>query len=329
MNIDITIPGLQRFNWYIDKLKTILEKAYDSEDPALMVYQENIRTPLFMLEGLTRVYRKIYGNKIFRKLNNSFKEIEDGLGSIDYYDGFYKEFITKKTIPAPITDFLMEQKEAHLASLNRVLEDNKWISTNQKRIRKINEKLNDVPWLSEEQDTIAVKKVYQKCIASLIKKYKNDKLQFNNIEKDLHEFRRELRWLSIYPQAFRGLLQMKTDPQTPEVLKKYLTKEIITSPYNVMPDGSNLKDHIILNADNFYALSWLIAELGKLKDNGLRLIIIQEALAKQLNIKQQKTEERAFSLCGETQLIIPDILERAKNITTTFFEENVLENLVS
>src|SRR5437868_6082495 len=94
--------GLDRFNYWLNQLQGIFDKADGSSDPALTIFEENIRTPFFMLEALTRVYGKVYGKKPFKKLDNYFKEIEDSLGVIDYYDGFYKESITKKYLPASV-----------------------------------------------------------------------------------------------------------------------------------------------------------------------------------------------------------------------------------
>ena len=223
---------------------------------------------------------------------------------------------------------MQKKKNEDVIALNKLLAENKWLAKNQKRIKKIIKNLNKVSWLPEIADTFEVKKVYTKSLSAIIEKFKNNNILFNSIESDVHELRRELRWLSIYPHALRGLIQIKTSTQSPEVLKKYLTPEIITSQYNIMPDGSKLQEHIILNADFLFALSWIIAELGKLKDNGLRVIIIKEALIRALNIAQNQAEELAYSICGETQMRIPDLLARSKIITTTFFEENILENLV-
>ncbi len=320
--------GLERFTYFLNQVQIILDKATVSENPALLIYQENIRTPFFMLEALTRTYKKIYAKKIFKLLNCYFKEMEDSLGSIDYYDGFYKEFSTKRNVPSFVIDYILEKKNEHLTTLNVVLVKNKWIGKNQKRIRKIFKNLNKVWWLPEIEDTLEVKKVYTKYISAIANKFKNNDIHFDSIELDVHELRRELRWLNIYPQALRGLMQLRVNAQSPEILKKYLTTEIITSPYNIMADGSNLKDHIILNADYFYSLSWMISELGKLKDNGLKIIIIKDALIELLNIMQPQADELAYSICGETQMSIPDILESSKIITTTFFDENILENLV-
>ena len=321
--------GLQRFNYYIDQLQVIFEKAEGSEDPASIIFQENIRTPFFMLEALTRIYRKIHEKKIFTKLNDSFKAVEDRLGAIDYYDGFYKEAIAKKNMPASVITYLEVKKEEQLTLLNDLLTDENWIGKKRKRIRKILGKLNEVPWLSEFHDLIEVKKVYTKYVNLLIDKFKNNEVQFNTIEEDVHELRRDLRWLSIYPQALRGLMQLKpSNGSTPEATK-YLTTEIINSPYNIMPDGSKLQDHILLNSNNFYALSWLIAELGKLKDNGLRVFALTEAFTTAFNITKQQAEELIRSLNGETIMSIPEILEKSKDISTTFFKENNLEGLLA
>ncbi len=43
---------------------------------------------------------------------------------------------------------------------------------------------------------------------------------------------------------------------------------------------------------------------------------------------QHQAEELAYSICGETHMRISDILERSKIITITFFNENILENLM-
>lgn len=321
-------PGPRRFIYYLDQLQAILDMADGSENPALLIYQENIRTPFFMLEGLTRIYKEVYGKHVFKKLNNAFKEIEDSLGAIDYYDGFYREIIADKTRPDNISGYFEAQKESSLALLNDILENNNWIGKNQKRIREIYDKLDEIEWKPERDDTVAIKRAYNKYVTKICGEYKSGEIQFKSIEKDVHEFRRELRWLSIYPQALRGLIQLKADQNPPEALKKYLTTEIITSPYNKMPDGSNIHDPLMLNANNFYAGSWVIAELGKLKDNGLKVIAVTEALSKKLQIRKRQAEELAYSICGETQLRIPEILDRSESIVTAYFEERILENLV-
>ncbi|MDP4284393.1 MAG: hypothetical protein Q8891_08220 [Bacteroidota bacterium] len=323
-----TSIGKQRFIYFLNQAKVILDKSEVSENPALVIYEENIRTPFFMLEALSRFYKKIHNPKKFAKLDIYFKQIEDCLGRIDYYDGFYKEFITQKNMPSPVTDYLKKKKQDEIDALNRVLKKKNWIEKKGGRIAKIIKSLDEVDWLNTEDDTNATKDIYQKDVNKIIEKYKNGEIKFNDIESDIHELRRELRWLSIYPQCFRGLMQLKPADDTPVFLQKYLTPEIISSPYNVMPDGNNLQKHILLSSNYFYALSWIIAELGKIKDNGLKVMVTEEALINVYKTDQKDVEQLAYSVCGNTQMTIPEILESAKKIIIPFFDDAILENLV-
>ena len=90
--------GKSDFLKFLNQIQDILEKAGSSENPALDIYEANIRTPFFMLEGLSRLYNKIFSHSAFNWCKKTFKSMEDKLGAIDYYDGFYKEFSTRNNI---------------------------------------------------------------------------------------------------------------------------------------------------------------------------------------------------------------------------------------
>lgn len=327
MNANLSIAKV-RFTYFLNKLNDITEKADASENPALTIYTENMRTPLFMLEALTRLYKKIHNHKEFKKLNSRFKEIEDLLGTIDFYDGFLKEFMNEKKMPSSIKDHIQEKIDEKLKDLNHLLKEEKWIGKHKKRVSKIIEKLDKTDWILEKDDTFEILDVYQGEIHKITKKYSTKPLEFTDVETDVHELRRELRWLSIYPQAMRGLMQLKSGNESDEFLNKYLTPEILNSPYNIMPDGSGLQDHIYLEKNYFYALSWMIAELGKLKDNGLKIDVLKESLVSVYKIPVD-TEELAYSICDENQMKIPQILAQSQKIAQTFFDENILEKIIS
>lgn len=327
MNINSTV-GKSRFLFYLNQLQDILEKAESSDNPALSIYSQNARTPLFMLEGLTRIYKKMHNKKKFRKLNILFKDFEDRLGSIDFYDGFYHEFENDKRMPELIASYANDKKEDTLKTLKEDLKKSKWIGKNKKRISKIIKQLNKIDWLDEKEDTREILNVYQHYIDKITEKYQVKNIHFTDLESDVHELRRELRWLSIYPQALRGLMQFKEDSEPKDFLKKYLTPEIVSSPYNVMPDGSGLREHILLDKNYFYALSWMIDALGKLKDSGLTITAIEEALGSVYHISHGK-EQLAYSICGDSQMKLPEILIQSQAISTTFFEEDILQKLLS
>jgi hypothetical protein len=327
--ITIAAAGWQRFDYFLQQVQAAMTKAAATENPALSLYQQNVRTPIFMLEALTRLYSNIFNKKLFEKLNERFKTFEDLLGAVDYYDGFNKDFSTKENIPAKIKEYIIKQMENKLADLNHLLEDRGWITHDNKRMKKINSKLAKADWPGAEDDEAGVRKYYNKSINKVVKNVEINKISFHDVEKDVHELRRELRWLSIYPQALQGLIQMKPTADSPDYLKKYLTTEIVNSPFNKMPEPGDLKDIIYVSADYFYALSWLIAELGKLKDNGLRIVILKEALLATDRLSDEEAGKQALALCGEGQMTTPDILQRAKEISEQFFNERMPEQLVS
>ncbi|MEO8853676.1 MAG: hypothetical protein ABI359_07855, partial [Ginsengibacter sp.] len=192
---------------------------------------------------------------------------------------------------------------------------------------KVFKTLKKVDWMNEQDDAAAVFKVYQNQIIKILKRYENRTKPFSDIEKDVHELRRELRWLSIYPQAFQGLIQLQPGDDILDYLKNYLTPKIINSPYNKMPDGSGLEVHIMLHQNYYYALSWMIAELGKLKDNGLKIELLEESISEVYKTKE-KVSSLVYALCENNQPTILQILSEAQKISNTFFDEKILEQLV-
>lgn len=328
MTESITTPGLQRFQYYLQQLQTILLNAAEEQNPALYIYQQNIRTPLFMLEALSRIYRNLHNEKRFVKLQARFKALEDLLGGVDYYDGFYKEFSEKKNVGESIIDFLIIKRNEKLDELNAVLKTDKWLGADSKRIKKIGKKISTADWLSEVADTMGVKKFYLKSIKNINEHIAENKINFDDVETDVHELRRELRWLSIYPQAVRGLMQLTETNDSPSFLDKYLTDEIKNSPFNKMPDAGGLQNHLLLSKNYFYALSWLIAELGKLKDAGLRILVVTEALMDIKKTNRKQAEIEALEMLGDTQLPLENILVKAKKLSETFFSEKIIDHLL-
>jgi len=326
--MDTFIPvGKSRFIHFLTIIDDVLSEAATSEDPGRLIYSKDMRTPLFMLEALSRIYKKTQASKKIKKINDEFKDLEDFLGQIDYYDGFYKQFVQNKQIPELVTLYVKDCADKKIKEFNQHLKKEKWIGKHKKRLKKIYKKLDSIEWFDEKNDTIAILEVYQNDIEKITKKYKNPKKEFTDIEKDVHELRRQLRWLSIYPQALLGLMQFKSDGEPPEFLKKYLTTEIVNSPYNRLPQGSSLNNHILLNQNYYYSLSWMIAELGKLKDSALKMELLEKSIAKVYKAKDN-VSQLAYAICDQNQPTILQILDEAESISKTFFEEDILEHIV-
>ena len=320
--------GLTRFDFYLNQLLVLISSASKEKNPALWLYQNNCRTPVFMLEGLSKMYLDLHDKKKFAALKEQFKLLEDGLGIIDYYDAFSKEFAKNKKIPAAVTKYLQAQAREKIQHLNELLIEKNWLTLDNNRISKIQTKLSKIDFLKDKKEINEVNKFYGKAIYEIVEFVQVEKFQFDNIEADVHELRRKLRWLSIYPQALRGSIQLTNSKNTPIHLNKYLTKEITASPFNKMPDVGLNKHFLLLEQNYFFALSWMIAELGKIKDNGLRIIAIKEALMQTSALKEPAAVKKAYQILGAKSPNLPQLLKNAEAICKTYFSELNLEHLV-
>jgi hypothetical protein len=321
--------GLNRFTYHLQQVEILLNKAKKQKSPALWLFNNNARTPFFMLEGLAKLYGGLHNKKKFTKLKDHFKLIEDGLGQIDYYDFLAKAFASNKQVSLACKQYVKKQLANKVLLLNEVLTENDWLSNDNKRIKKINEKLNEASWLKPKQEVDAIAAFYGEAIYSINEFVSKTKFHFDNVEEDVHELRRKLRWLSIYPQALQGIAQYAKDKKTEPHLKKYLTKEIINSPFNKLPAGGETSAFLLLNKNYFLSLSWVIYTLGNLKDEGLLIDGLKEAIQQTSACYDEEAFKNTYLILGKKQRKMQAILDEAEAITKPFFKENNLEHLVS
>src|SRR5579862_6798230 len=144
--------GFIRFDYFLNQLGQLLIKAAKQKNPALWLYRNNARIPLFMLEALARVNASIYKEWKFLKLDAQFKLLEDLLGAIDYYDSFAKEFATNKKMPESITTYLQAMTREKIQSLNEVLKEKKWINGAKGKVETIRVKLATTKWKKESKE---------------------------------------------------------------------------------------------------------------------------------------------------------------------------------
>jgi hypothetical protein len=304
--------GPPRFEIYLGQLDVIFAEAGGQADPAMWLYRNNARTPLFMLEGLARLYSMIHNRKRFRRLEMYFKLVEDALGAIDYYDGFAKEFAVDKTAPAGAAEAVEAKALEKAALLNGLLKKNGWTGKNANRIAKIRGRLHGADWLRDKAEVEAIESVYEATIRKINAFAGKYEAGFTELETQVHELRRKLRWLSIYPQALQGCIQLEPDSSKNKGLAKYLTQEIVNSPFNKMPEAGDNRYLLMFSKEHFLALSWMIAELGTLKDQGLRQVVLNEIGIKS---KNDRTEKAA-------------ILANASKITRSYFTGKFLDRMI-
>lgn len=290
----------------------LLKKAKATKDPALYLYKHKARTDLFMLEALTRLYNTRGGNKQAHKWHKHFKKLEDQLGQIDYYDGFLKEFRTRKSVPRPVIAWLTDQKAKQIKALNTLLRKKEWFG---KRLKKFD--LDKRIDFSKGQTHIRHHiQVELNAIDRLVEK---TGAHFTELEAQVHDLRRQCRWQSIYVQALRGMIQLQKPPRKYAWEKTYVTKTAISHPYNKVPKAPKGLLLIHYNAPVFYAFSTYISEIGLIKDDGLRLQLLTKALEKTEKLPQAKAAAKAKKLLGKKQPSLNEVLKRASSVSRRFF----------
>ncbi|MEO5581297.1 MAG: hypothetical protein ABIR66_01285 [Saprospiraceae bacterium] len=318
--------GYTQFEIQLAKVEKLLAESLKDKKPGLWLYQHDLRTPLFMLEGLSRIYGNIKPSKKMKKLNERFKSLEDSVGVLDYYASFEKEFSENKNVGLKVNVFLQSKADQSLQTLNTILKDGNWL--NGIRINKIRKSLKSYPWIeNEKKEMIALKQSYQKEIKAIKSFASKTKFSFKNVEADLHEMRRRVRWLSIYPQALGGAIKLREMNSVKVVLKKYITPEVMNSPYNLLPEMPLLKEHILLDKNVFLSLSWIISALGKLKDQGLRIHLLEEAF-KKIRSGTLGKKDKVLTVLGINYPTIQTILAKASEICKIYFNEKNMDALV-
>ena len=265
---------------------------------------------------------------MFARLYDDFKLAEDMLGAIDNFQVLHEELRKENKIPKQVLKFFRKNLEKSIRNTNRMLKEERWNSKKQKKIRKLSDKLKDAGWKTAVEETPAKAAFLIAEIRKIRESLQNGSLQFNDVESGIHELRRKLRWLSIYPASLDGSIQLEMQKQIPASFRGYVTPEISNSVFNVLPPAKKGLKPIKINSNHFYALSWMIAELGKLKDKGLKIHAVAEALEHEGIESGRNALKKATAMCGQKRFEIKNILQRAEKITHDFaFKDHVLDKL--
>ncbi|MBA3649808.1 MAG: hypothetical protein H0W62_14905 [Chitinophagales bacterium] len=320
--------GYKRFVTHLSQIQNNLKQAGATNTVAITFYNLGSRQTLFYLEGLARIYRRIHNPKRFKRLRNDFKEIEDQLGRVDFYDGWVKEFSVQKDFPAVLLENFKEHMNSEVKILGELMVEKKWAGTNPGVITEILSELDSADWLTPEKDSNQIAGMMNDELLEFDRDYNEGTLDFHDIENGLHKFRRDVRWFSIYAQALNGLVQLKEVSVPNQKLTAYLTPEVLNSPYNKLPPLKEDVSPIYIEAPNFYALSWLINELGVLKDDGLRIHTLKAA-AEETKFSNDLTFESLLKqLPVKSKCTIDEIVRKAEIITDKFIKEDSLLKLI-
>ncbi|MES2131950.1 MAG: hypothetical protein V4506_06325 [Bacteroidota bacterium] len=321
-----TTNGFNPFLFYSAQLQNLLTKAAKQKDPALWLYKNGARSTLFMLESLTRLHKNAFEEKLFEKWNKRFKKLEDVLGQIDDYDALEKTFKSNKKVSKEVIKYYTVHKENYLEKLNRRLATKDWLN---EKVLSFDQKLNEFEVTYDEHYISELRIAMEDEIDEILYFTLKSDYRFTKIEEQVHEIRRKLRWLSIYVQALRGLIQLKKSGKRKKFAINYFTKDILNSPYNKVIAKPKNAAIVEFDSDSFFALSWIISELGKQKDILLNLYQLRDAIYVTEELNKEDATKKAIAIMGLKATVEEDVLKEASRLIEIFIaKDKMLDHLI-
>jgi hypothetical protein len=299
------------------------DRAGPDSLPAEIFYKANGRTPMFMLQGLARVYEDLdIQNGLFSAIKLETKIIEDAFGALD----FWRVAASRAGSWALPEAVVRTATTRYIEACGRAwawLEARHWVAHRYQEedltltASALAKKLRRVEWLSPRKESRALLRWFLRALRSTQEKL--TKLDMSHIEHGLHEARRQIRWFSIYANALEGGVVLEPAP-APAGWEKYLQKEIVESPFNRLSPAEPEDAPIRIPAPLFYALSYAIDRLGVVKDR----VQWTETMKHLLRATGEKTEKSLQELLGETYLEPQDAVKLAAGIVAEVFERDRL-----
>lgn len=302
-----------------------LLEAELQKSPAMWLYENDARTRLFYLEAMCRMLGAAGSAKRFGKLKARFKALEDALGELDYYDAWWHEFSVNKAISADVLMAIDHQRDLAELRLNGLLKKEGWLLNRNTRVAKIKKQLKKIKWPNDTDFVAHAQGFYRDTIADINVQLAKPMV---DIEADVHELRRDVRWLSIYPQAFKGFFCLKPARVTYQKFAKYLSDDVVNSPFNRLEAADDIVP-MLLNQNNFYAMSWLIAVLGTIKDQGQSLELLTHALQTVAGLPDDVAQAKALELLGQQQATHAELIAAANFVAQKIKRDAVLSGLLA
>lgn len=243
---------------FYKELKTFEPIFQTSGDPAKIVEaleaKEISRVSAFNLQALGRVF-SMYSDD-FKSIKKDFKDIEDGLGKIDYWKKVGNMDELKK----------IRKKFAEKLQANGWISLSKKVKSGSPKLVEYRSFLDTFKWPSSEKVISALAGRE----ADFVEEIHKTDFDFSVLEEGngLHEYRRQLRWYTIESRVAGGMFQFR-QPQTscpvPELLG-LLKDHIANSKYSDLPVVVAQKKPCQISRCLFLSVVKMVEDIGELKD---------------------------------------------------------------
>jgi hypothetical protein len=260
---------------------------------AVRCYLEDLRTPAFLLQGLGRVYRKVLprdAGAVIERQRIIYKEVEDALGEFDAWHTLFGRAHTAWRAPAEVQAWFHDNRmhaagrvDAALHLLRLAPEVGGHGTVEGARdipgLVGIRAECADLPWPADWKDRKKVARFLADELREIEEQCESDTLNLRNLEGGLHELRRRLRWPSVYAAALNGLVVIGAQRAAAPGLTHYFTDAVTGSRHAHLTRNRRVAQPLEINYAHWIALSWLIQELGLLKDQRQWTAALKAALS--------------------------------------------------
>jgi len=317
------MPQFNPLKKYALDIYHLLKQAKSEKNPAEFFYKKKARTPLFMVESITRLLVSILESETtLKKEHKKIKKLEDVLGAMDNYDTLHRLFAKNKNINKVTITYFLKKFEKATQKLNELLQEKDYFLDTFKRLCSHSAINFDDPALIKK-----LEKQIRKDLESVCAFYQACDGAFNSMEDEVHEIRRNLRWVSIYAQSLDGIIVLKPDKKKYAWEKKFITNSEIKSQYNKVPANKALKNHIDYNRKAFLALSHVVSALGEIKDQGLQIEALEKAICKTSDLEVTAARNLVIKQLNPIKKE-DDLFKEAYNLTHAFFTQHKIHEKI-
>jgi len=304
----------------MQQILELFQKAISQPKPTLFLSHSNARTLLFSAEGLVWLVNRLISDKEVKRSLKILKKLEDVLGKITECEEQLTVFSRQKKIKPVNVELLTLKRDGIVAKFDlRLIEKAYYQNIFNGIIYEFAIDFNDDMLIKK------LKEIIRDELERVAAFYVDHKAGFKS-QKEIHELRRKLRWISIYAQAFRGIAVLTDTGVNYKWESEFITREEVRLPFNKLVERKDLAGHIYFNKKAFLALSHIINELGKIKDALLLLRQLEKSLVKS-GLADGNVQAQALKQLN-LQKNRKQLLKEGDKLAAAFFETHRIHEML-
>lgn len=286
--------GLQIFSREIQNLDEFFKGKTDLSDSELIqiLLKDDIRSSFFQLQGLSSIY-KSKDSKFFGTLKDYFKNFEDRIGQVALMKSLYEAAVELNE--PRLADYFLGRWGIAETSFAEDLRLKKIWGVDQSGFSDLLQKIDSYDkWSDYKKDRSFILKSFIESAEKLQKSIQNNEFVQTDIEKGLHELRRNVRWINIKTRTLAGAAEYVQEKKLPSELNSWFNIFLQENPkllenrfLNLGP--TQVKKPIQLPLKALAMFGEIVYKMGNLKDRAeLEIYFAQATQALAFTKDQQK-----------------------------------------